>query len=54
MSVKSSEGFEKISKALINDEKLVEQIGKINKDYITLGKGATQQIIETIITHGIK
>lgn len=53
-SVKSSEGFEKISKALINDEKLVERIGKINKDYVTLGKGATQQIIETIITHGIK
>ena len=28
--------------------------GKINKDFVTLGKGATQQIIETIITHGIK
>ena len=53
-SVKSCEGFEKISKALINDEKLVERIGKINKDYVILGKGATQHIIETIIKHGIK
>tara|TARA_B100001057_G_C22809598_1_gene934884 strand:- start:552 stop:1799 length:1248 start_codon:yes stop_codon:yes gene_type:complete len=53
-SVKSSEGFEKISKTLINDEKLVERIGKINKDYVKLGRGATQHIIETIIKYGIK
>ena len=43
-----------ISKAFINDKKWVEQTGKINKDFVISGKGASQRIIETIKTHSIE
>jgi 3-deoxy-D-manno-octulosonic-acid transferase len=53
-SVQSANEFEKISKAFINDKKWVEQTGKINKDFVISGKGASQRIIETIKTHSIE
>ena len=45
-SVKSSNEFIKISDALINDKKLVQQMGRINKDYVKASKGASQHIIK--------
>ena len=53
-SVQSANEFEKISKKFINDKKWVEQIGKINKDFVMSGKGASQRIIETIKIHSIE
>ncbi len=50
-SVKSSDEFEKISNALLNDKKLVEQMGEINQNYVASGKGASQYITETIKKH---
>ena len=53
-SVQSTNGFEKIIDALMNDQKLVERMGKINKNYIEMGKGASQNIIKTILKHSIE
>tara|TARA_B100001175_G_scaffold309560_1_gene311429 strand:- start:2590 stop:3837 length:1248 start_codon:yes stop_codon:yes gene_type:complete len=53
-SVQSTNGFEKIIDALMNDQKLVEQMGKINKNYVEMGKGASQNIIKTILKHSIE
>lgn len=50
-SVKSSDEFEKISNALLNDKKLVEQMGEINQNYVASGKGASQYITEIIKKH---
>ncbi len=49
--MKSSDEFEKISNALLNDKKLVEQMGEINQNYVASGKGASQYITETIKKH---
>lgn len=47
-SVQSPSEFEKITNALMTDKKLGEQMGNINREYVLLGRGASQQIIETI------
>ncbi|MGA0374376.1 MAG: 3-deoxy-D-manno-octulosonic acid transferase [Flavobacteriaceae bacterium] len=53
-SVKSPEEFEKISTVLLNDQKLVEQMGEINQNYIKSSRGASKYIIETIKKHSTK
>ena len=53
-SVQSPKKFKKIYLALMNDVKLAERMGKINKGYIQSGKGASQHIIEIIKMHSIE
>ena len=53
-SVKSPDDFEKISTVLLNNQKLVEQMGEINQNYIKSSRGASKYIIETIKKHSTK
>ena len=53
-SVQTPIEFEKISNALMNDEKIVQQMGSINKNHVKAGKGASQRIIEKIKKHAIE
>jgi 3-deoxy-D-manno-octulosonic-acid transferase len=53
-SVQSPKKFKKTYLKLMNDAKLAERMGKINKGYIQSGKGATQHIIEIIKMHSIE
>jgi hypothetical protein len=52
-SVQSPNEFKKIYLALMNDAKLAERMGKVNKDYVLSGKGASQRIVEIIRRHSI-
>ena len=54
LSVKSPGEFEKISNLLLNNKKLVKQMGEINRNYVSSGRGASQQIIEIIKKYSIK
>ena len=54
LSVKSADEFEKISDLLLNNKKLIKQMGEINRNYVASGRGASQQIIEIIKKHRIK
>lgn len=54
LSVKSPGEFEKISNLLLNNKKLVKQMGEINRNYVASGRGASQQIIEIIKKYSIK
>ena len=54
LSVKSPGEFEKISDLLLNNKKLVKQMGKINRNYVASGRGASKQIIEIIKKYSIK
>ena len=54
LSVKSPDEFEKISDLLLNNKKLIKQMGEINRNYVASGRGASQQIIETIKKYRIK
>ena len=54
LSVKSPDEFEKISDLLLNNKKLIKQMGEINRNYVASGRGASQQIIEIIKKHRIK
>ena len=53
-TVKSSYEFEKISNALLKDQKLVEKMGEINQNYVASGRGASYYITETIKKHSTK
>ena len=52
--MKSPGEFEKISDLLLNNKKLVKQMGEINRNYVASGRGASQQIIEIIKKYSIK
>ena len=52
-SVQSPNEFKKTYIALMNNKKLTERMGKINKDYVRLGRGASQGVIKIIRKHGI-
>jgi 3-deoxy-D-manno-octulosonic-acid transferase len=52
-SVQSPNEFKKIYLALMNDAKLAERMGKVNKDYVLSGKDASQRIVEIIRRHSI-
>ncbi|MEC7068647.1 MAG: 3-deoxy-D-manno-octulosonic acid transferase, partial [Bacteroidota bacterium] len=54
LSVKSPGEFEKISDLLLNNKKLVRQMGEINRNYVASGRGACKQIIEIIKKYSIK
>ena len=53
-TVKSSYEFEKISNALLKDQKLVEKMGEINQNYVASGRGASHYITKTIKKHSTK
>ena len=53
-SVQTPIELEKITNALMNDEKIVQQMGSINKNHVKAGKGASQSIIEKIKKHAIE
>ena len=54
LSVNSPDEFEKISDLLLNNKKLVKQMGEINRNYVASGRGASQQIIEIIKKYSFK
>ena len=53
-SVQSPNEFKKTYIALMNNKKLTERMGKINKDYVRSGRGASQGVIKLIRKHGIE